>query len=333
MRVSAKAGCAGLIMLGALVFPAGSAALNITDDFTANNEGWTVTQGDGTFQNPPPYVPAPYSPSGGNPGGMITFTDSNGDAGGFFDSGPDWSGNAMSNYGGTITYDIASNDPSPQFPAAIFPYSGTPFIDAIGLQFVSQPALGASFTTRSVTLLPENSLEVQEEGMSVDRADTFLRTGLFDLDGLIIFGEADSDTGETTMLDNVSISGGSDPGPLVHDRSISIKAGKKSVSGVVEPDSEACPRIYGDGRRGDEIPGLVIAWKQKQGDDFPIASDDALGGVVGKPSGYYKVKTGKLKPGKYYVTLRGGDSLHYANHSFEWECTDETSETVRVKRD
>ena len=90
-------------------------AITRSSTFDSNNEGWFVND-NGTFS------PATWISSGGNPGGFIEGQLDPPNYGIFQSSVGGWAGNAVDDYGGTLTVDVggAENDPSADVSVGFF---------------------------------------------------------------------------------------------------------------------------------------------------------------------------------------------------------------------
>lgn len=145
-------------------------------------------------------------PSGGNPGGAISVTDT--PSGGFsaFLTPVAFGGDYSANYGGTLSFDIKSTKV----------WSEEEGLDLIGTGNEEEPLCasagvtpGLTYQTAQVTLTSGNFLggvECSAEATDAEVAEVLATLGL-----VVIGGDDEAASGETTTIDNVDLSGGSPP--------------------------------------------------------------------------------------------------------------------------
>jgi hypothetical protein len=131
-----------LVAVGAVGSAAASQQIAITrsSTFDSTNEGWYVNDDD-TFS------PATWQSSGGNPNGYISGQLDPDNYGDFQSSVGAWAGDALDDYGGTLTVDIsAPSDNAADVTVGFFTNNGSV------LPCERMGAVGAGWETKAVTL-------------------------------------------------------------------------------------------------------------------------------------------------------------------------------------
>jgi hypothetical protein len=161
--------------------------------FTSNNEGWRAYNGE-VLQA------ASFS------GGAISVTDT--PSGGFsaFLTPVAFGGDYSANYGGTFSFEIKSTQT----------WSEEEFVELIGTGNEEEPVCafvnvtpGTTNQTAHVTLTAGNffgGIECEEGATDAEVVEVLKTLGL-----IVIFGDDEPGSGETTTIDNVELSGGTVP--------------------------------------------------------------------------------------------------------------------------
>lgn len=121
-RLRALGAAIACTFAAALVLAPGAGAVTLSYSFDGGDQGWRAAQTNGG-----PFAAPDFNPSGGNPGGYISKRDSGSDAGCgtggtcdlFYFASPGTSAGLADNYGGSVSFDFATNTP-PAFSGALY---------------------------------------------------------------------------------------------------------------------------------------------------------------------------------------------------------------------
>ena len=212
-RLRALGAAFALAFAAALAFAPSAGAVTLSYTFDGGDQGWRVAQANGG-----PFAAPDFNPSGGNPGGYISKRDSGSDAGCgtggtcdlFYFASPGTSAGLAANYGGSVSFDFATNTPAA--------YSGALYLDSavgsapelvrlwqiggLGFQRVTAPLTEAGWlycAGNPYTCTPATHAQFR----------SVLATAAFtDLLADVVNG-----TGETYSLDNFTVSEKPKPAP------------------------------------------------------------------------------------------------------------------------
>jgi hypothetical protein len=310
-------------VVGTLLACSSAAALDLSSTFDSDAEGWTATQGG----SPPSFGPAGYVASGGDPGtGFIRAVDFDQDMSpggcciGFFDSPPSWTGNALSNYGGALSFHLRDynadfSPPHNGIMAAIYRGDGWPKEKL--LYTGALPASG--FATHSFSLTPSGWMVDDGAGGFTEPSELAFESMLANFDGVFIFWDYWTASSEVTDLDTVSWSGGSAPAPLEISRTLTIKVGKRTITGTLDADASKGDSGCAAGSH------TISVYKKVKGPDKLIGTTDTESGPA--PS-HWSVAY-KRKPGSYYATVAA-----FVAHDgdFDYTCLAAKSPIKKVRR-
>lgn len=278
---------AGAIGAVALLAGPSSAAATVTERFGSNANGWTVEQDfSGPTEDPT------YLASGANPGGAIRFTDSVAyddvnltGFGTFVAPASPFSGDFSGYYGGSLTYDYETSAPTPDqgFAEVFVVGNGVPLVGLV------DGTTGSSWSTLSVPLVEDQWLDVSQQGNPVPATKAEFLGVLADIQTVQIAADADTPSGETSDLDNVSIKD-----PVVNKRKLTLSfkhsdfKGKLSAGGAV---------LCVGGQK-------VTVFRKRRGPDAKIGSDKTTGGrhvLLGREAGHQRrwhLQVRKVQVGK-----------------------------------
>jgi hypothetical protein len=162
--------------------------------FDNDADGWT-TVGDAVGAPTPTFVP-----TGGNPGGYISGTDSRQSGRWYWSAPAKFRGNVSSAYGHVLSFDLRQNQSDNQTSYHDIVLTGA------GLTLVYDTASnpGTTWTSYNIPLRAESGWMVRTTNQAASEAD--IRRVLGDLGSLLIRGEYRSgpDSGD---LDNVTLGG------------------------------------------------------------------------------------------------------------------------------
>jgi hypothetical protein len=208
-----------------------SAAASFSYTFDSGNpfaEGWQTGNGNGNALSPATWL----ATSGvGGTGAIAAFDTFNG-ASSFFQSPAAPGGDNSANVGGTLSVDVrymSSNQPwTHGFSIKLFGpgNGGNPYC----VSTATSPT--TTFTTFSFTM--DHTAVLAGDQCQTPATDAQVAELLAGLQGMLIAGEDGANTGETTIIDNVTLSGGS---PLVKHTLTVAKSG--AGSGTVTSDLSA----------------------------------------------------------------------------------------------
>ncbi len=278
MRTVRHALCLLTVAAATCAFGVSSAAADFDFTFDSNNQGWLSNQGgenDG---------PANWSSTAGNPGGALSLTDGSATGLAYWTSPVPATTDLSGHYGGTLSIDVKSsatwtqnfgvallgpNDTEYCAPSPITP-DNTAFQTAHYTLDASHLRQGNSFCSGTVT--PEEVAEL-----------------LHDFQGIRLPGENAANSGETTIVDNVHITGGEAPPvtKVVRALSLSYSKKKKSFKGrlLAPQDPVDCA-----------APQKVGVYRRRPGPDHK------LGSPMTDSSGAYKLKRAG-KRGSYFAKI------------------------------
>jgi hypothetical protein len=292
-RVLVAATAAALAALFAA--PSAFGQLSLASDFDESNEGWQ--QAFGVFTSTPEISAAPRSATGGNPGGFIRSSEFNsGDPENPIESAlvspASWSGDALSNYGGTVAFDALSNtanpNATPDFPFQVFLFRGTLPLTEPGEAVVNAVVdtengfTPGTWTRYSIPLVPER----WTQGGDLPADENYFRYVLKDLGGVVFSVDAyDGPSGGG--LDNPSFAGGSAPSPAVYARTLTISYSARAFRGELSSEGSLanCSRSV-----------AVKVYRKERGPDFKVGQDET------SDFGAYEVAA-RRKPGRYYARV------------------------------
>jgi hypothetical protein len=212
MRIP-RLGVLVLIALGmSAVFgtaPAGAVAgSSFPFHFDSGAEGWESTQEGEAF------AISTWSPSIGNPGGGISLTDENAQAYDGFFSPESFGGNFSSNYGGTLSFDIASSNAWGGEEAGLAIYGVAREELAVLCAFDEGVIPGPGYQTADLVLDGAHTfrLNLQTGACGSHPSGRVVSEVLSNLLAIYIPAEDVKASNDVTEIDNVDLSGGA---PLV----------------------------------------------------------------------------------------------------------------------
>lgn len=240
-----------------LVLAPGAGAVTLSYTFDGGDQGWRVAQANGG-----PFAAPDFNPSGGNPGGYISDQDTGSDAGCgtggtcnlFYFASPGTSTRLAANYGGSVSFDFATNTP-PGFSGALYldsPVGSAPElvrlwqVPGVGFQRVTAPLTEAGWLYCGGT--PYTCTPATQ-----GQFHSVLATAAFtDLLADVVNG-----TGETYSLDNFTISEKPKPPPSPPKAKKAKKCKKKKKGGkgaAAAKKKKKCGKKRNGRRRGLSFP-------------------------------------------------------------------------------
>jgi|1185.fasta_scaffold03009_3 hypothetical protein len=253
-----------------------SAAADFDFTFDSNNQGWLSNQGSDTAS------PANWSSNAGNPGGALSLTDGSATGLSYWTSPVPAATDFSGHYGGTLSIDVKSSTTWNQGYSISLLGNGTQYC----VPFVTPP--NTTFQTFQYTLDAShlrkgNSLCVGS--VTPEEVAQLLQ----DFRGVLLSGEDKRDSSETTVVDNIHITGGG-PVPVtkvVRTLSLSYSKKKKSFKGrlLAPQDSAKCA-----------APQKVGVYRRKPGPDHKVGSP------MTDSTGAYELKSAG-KRGSYYAKV------------------------------
>lgn len=270
-------------MVAAMVWAPGASALTESYTFDSSAQGFSLT-GSGISGDPV------FSGTGGNPGGNISFTDTDGIGSDAFDDSfvmpSAVSGNLLDNYGGTLSFDLKTSVTGDYPPLVYLERQG-------GAIFNAQPAgavSGPTFQTYSIKLAPSGfggffgPDRAQLEDLLAHIKDISINTD-------------DFDGPETSTIDNVTLTEGTGPpAPIkvARDLTLHYNTNLHAFVGVLSTSS------------GNDVPSCTsgrpvkVSKKTKKGSQtVGTQTTDSDGGfILPKPSskGTYTATAKASKP-------------------------------------
>jgi hypothetical protein len=266
------------------MWPAGARALEVTNSFDADNDGWRT--GGMSSCTDPTLSPASWSAATGNPGGAISGVDTVDppeNCGWAFVGPASLAGVRTANYGGTVSFDIRLSTAATQ--PVLFNFVDTEghflVISKTGPQLLADQWTPVSF---KISADPAG-WQYSTDGMTFAPAtEADFIDVLSDLNAVAVAGELDSPgIGATTSLDNFKLTNGPPrdtdldgvtdtadncplvPGPVTNSGCPAPPDG----DGDTVPDaSDQCPAVSGPpSNNGCPMPS------DADGDTVPDASD------------------------------------------------------------
>ena len=277
MRTARYALCLLTVAAATCVFGVSSAAADFDFTFDSNNQGWLSNQGS---END---APASWTGTDGHPGGALSLVDGSATGLAYWTSPVPATTDLSGHYGGTLSIDVKSSATwTHGFDVGLIgaddteycvPNATTPSATFQTVQYTldaSHLRGGNSLCVGTVT--PEQVAEL-----------------LQDFRGVRLSGEDKANSGETTVVDNVHITGGG-PVPVtkvVRALSLSYSKKKRSFKGklLAPQDPAACA-----------APQKVGVYRRKPGPDHK------LGSPMTDTSGAYTLKRAGKK-GSYYAKI------------------------------
>jgi hypothetical protein len=280
-----------------------SAALNLSSTFDSNAEGWE------TFVDSNPPASANYD----NGLDAITLTDADNtpEAIAAFLAPPSWSGDATDNYGGTFQFDLKSTTTWTSPVLAQIGKAGTVGDPDDFLCFQTAGPVNTNYQTFQFTLDTTDARDCQSGDPASEGHVVFV---MQDVGSVVISGDDAATSGETTHLDNVSLSGGGPPPPFDVPRELSIDY-QKLDSPFLNPFWAFTGNLTGDDDTCIEGRKVIFFRKQK-------GPDEKLGARTTGDGGSYRFAYDKRR-GTYYALSREVD-LGVPN------CLEAKSDTVKV---
>jgi hypothetical protein len=216
-----------------LTAPAGAVS-GFSFPFDSGAEGWESTQEGENFAT------SAWSGSLGNPGGAISVTDE--DANGFdgFFSPESFGGDFGSNFGGTLSFDIASSNGWAGEEAGLALYGVAREELAVLCAFDEGVIPGPAYQTAHLVLDGAHTyrLNLQTGVCGAHPSDRLASEVVSSLLALYIPAEDVEGSGDTTTIDNVKLSGGA---PLVLYTLTALKTG--GGTGVVNGPGISCGQV------------------------------------------------------------------------------------------
>lgn len=195
--------------------------------FDTTNEGWRSGNGAGG-----PLVSASHS-SEGNPGGAISVSDTSPAGYSFFASPTSIANNYGANFGGTLSMDIKSSPAWANEEGAVALVGSANGEEPLCM-YEEGVLPGLTYQHLEYTL---DGAHTYLADCTTHATDAQVSEVLSTLLGFFVAGEDGVSTGETTTIDNVSLSGGA---PLSKYRLTLLKAGTGSGSVASSPAGIAC---------------------------------------------------------------------------------------------
>jgi Divergent InlB B-repeat domain len=189
-----------LIVAGAVLVPGAApaaAAAGFSYPFTTTNEGWRTNQGVGGAN-----APAAWS------GGAASITDERPEGYDFFLSPTAIAGDYGANFGGTLSLELKSS--ATWIEEAAVAVVGSANNEEFLCMYEEEVFPDATFHTSQFTLDGAHTYLVDEETgeCTTHPSDLEVSEVLSTLLGVIVSGEDEAASSETTTIDNVTLSGG-----------------------------------------------------------------------------------------------------------------------------
>lgn len=250
-RLRALGAAIACAFASALMLAPGAGAVTFSYTFDGGDQGWRVAQANGG-----PFAAPDFNLSGGNPGGYISKRDSGSDAGCgtggtcnlFYFASPGTSTGLAANYGGSVSFDFATNTP-PAFSGALYLDSAVDSapelvrlwqVPGVGFQRVTAPLTEAGWlycAGNPYTCTPATQAQFQ----------SVLATAAFtDLLADVVNG-----TGETYSLDNFTVS--EKPPPPAKAKKCKKKKGAKGKKRAAAAKKK-CGKKRKGGKRSLSVP-------------------------------------------------------------------------------
>jgi hypothetical protein len=243
-----------------LALPGSALAVNASSTFTSGNDSWNTAGTDCVNAA----VPATFSPSGGNPGGYISGTDTEGGMAGqdecawAFVAPAAFSGDMRANYGGTLSYDLRTAASDSQFGGGFAIRSA----DGSGIQVVggTPPPMAGVWSPYQFTLTVDDPAAIyfdsnQEATQPPTLAQYF--SVLSNVSSVALLGDLNFESqGETTNIDNVQLFEAMPP--------------EDSDGDGLTNASDNCPAAAGPASNN----GCPVPVQDSDGDGVPNAQDN-----------------------------------------------------------
>ncbi len=204
-------------------------AITRSSTFDSSSEGWVFTD-NGNFSA------ATWLSSGGNPGGFIEGQLDPPDYGIFQSSVAGWAGNAVDDYGGTLTVDIAGSENDPSADASVGLFSDNSSV----VPCEDLGAIGEGWNTEAVTL---DTSHLVECGTSTPLTGAQASAALAGFQAIFVY-IAGTGTSDTFALDNAALSGpqsaGSPPTGHVTREFTLVYKSRKFQGTLVGADDYSC---------------------------------------------------------------------------------------------
>jgi len=259
---------------------AASAAAGFSYTFDTGNQNWR------TFTNTNGAQPAGWTASGGNLGGAITQTISEG-ALFLTPPVPEFEGDYSSNFGGTLSVDVKSSQ-TWTFGFAAFLLDG---ISADTLCVGDNTLPTTTYHRYQYTL---NGTQVLHSDCATPATDAQVAQMLANLQQIQFTGYGVASGSLTTTIDNVSLSGGGPPPTTDVPRTLTLSYSKKSKAFKGKLKAPLAPTACAGGQQ-------VTVFKKQTG------PDKKLGSPTTSASGAYTLKNSG-KHGTYYATVANSTS-------------------------